>query len=74
MTNLRKYINRGLLAVAGIGAILTLSEAANAASFTVADITPTYTVTVGDKVFSNFLISGTTVDNEDQITIGFVNG
>ncbi|GCL57392.1 hypothetical protein NIES3807_05470 [Microcystis aeruginosa NIES-3807] len=68
-------MNRGLLAVASIGAILTLSEVANAAVFTVANFAdPNFTVTLGDKVFSNFSISGSTVDLEDQITIGFVGG
>ncbi len=40
-------MNRGLLAVASIGAILTLSEVANAATFTVADFqsNSNYTVT-----------------------------
>lgn len=75
-TNLGKHMNRGLLAVASIGAILTLSEVANAATFTVGDFqsNPNYTVTVGDKVFSNFSIIGSTVDLQDQITIGFVGG
>ncbi|AVQ72020.1 hypothetical protein B5D77_12550 [Microcystis sp. MC19] len=68
-------MNRGLLAVASIGAILTLSEVANAVTFTVADFsTPNFTVTLGDKVFSDFLITGTSVDPQDQITIGFVSG
>ncbi|MCZ8058028.1 MAG: hypothetical protein ACK4YL_10985 [Microcystis sp.] len=46
-TNLGKHMNRGLLAVASIGAILTLSEVANAATFTVADFqsNSNYTVT-----------------------------
>lgn len=75
MTNLGKHMNRTLLAVASIGAILTLSEAANALSFTVGDFsTPNFSVTFQDKVFSNFSISGTTVDAEDQITISFVGG
>lgn len=74
-TNLGKHMNRGLLAVASIGAILTLSEVANAATFTVGDFaTPNFTVTVEDKVFSNFSISGSTVDLQDEITIGFVGG
>ncbi|GCL55128.1 hypothetical protein NIES3806_24740 [Microcystis aeruginosa NIES-3806] len=68
-------MNRGLLAVASIGAILTLSEVANAAVFTVANfVDPNFTVTLGDKVFSNFSISGSSVDLEDRITIGFVTG
>lgn len=75
-TNLGKHMNRGLLAVASIGAILTLSEVANAAVFTVGDFqsNPNFTVTLGDKVFSNFSISGSSVDLEDQITIVFVGG
>ena len=74
-TNLGKHMNRGLLAVASIGAILTLSEVANAVTFTVANFAnPNFTVTLEDKVFSNFSISGSSVDLEDQITIGFVGG
>lgn len=69
MTNLRKYINRGLLAVAGIGAILTLSEAANAASFTVSEITASFSVTVEDKTFYDFSISGNSVEGADTISI-----
>lgn len=74
MTNLGKHMNRGLLAVASIGAILTLSEVANA--FTVSDFqsNPNFTFTLEDKVFSNFSITGTTVDPEDQISISFVGG
>ena len=76
MTNLGKYMNRGLLAVAGIGAILTLSEAANAASFTVGDVKsdPTLKFTEGDKVFSDFVVDGTTVENGDLITISILAG
>lgn len=74
-TNLGKHMNRGLLAVASIGAILTLSEVANAVTFTVASFAdPNFKVTLGDKVFSNFSISGSTVDLQDEITIGFVGG
>ena len=62
-------MNRGLLAVAGIGAILTLSEAANAALFTVSEISPSFSVTVEDKTFYDFSISGTSVEGVDTISV-----
>ena len=78
MTNLRKYINRGLLAVAGIGAILTLSEAANASNFfTVADWEANNNITIveGDKTFSNFNLSGVSGrEGTDTITAQLING
>jgi len=69
-------MSRAILAVASIGAILTLSEVANAASFTVGDFTndPDFTFTLQDKVFSDFSSTGSTVDPEDEITISFVGG
>lgn len=75
MDKLSKYITHGALVIATIGAALTLSQAAKAGSFTVENaLTPGFKDTVGDKIFSDFNITGTTVDREDLIAITFTSG
>ena len=71
MANLSKYITHGALVVASIGAALTLSEAAKA--FTISDLqaNPNLTVTLNDKIFSNFFVTGSTVEPTDVINIGY---
>ena len=70
MANLFKSLTHGLLAVASVGAILTLSESAKAFTFTVGQAKVNgFTQTLNDKIFSNFSFSGSTIEDQDEITV-----
>jgi hypothetical protein len=69
MANLSKPITHGLLAVASVGAILTLSESAKAFTYGQWQTDPTLTIVSGDKTFSNFSFSNSNFEATDTVTV-----
>lgn len=73
MTNLLRSLTSGSLAIAGAAAVLGFGGVAQA--FTVTQVTtPGFTHQVGDKIFSNFSVTGSTTEGSDTVDMAFVGG
>jgi hypothetical protein len=73
MTTLSRSLTNGALAIAGAAAVLGFGGVAQA--FSVTQVTTSgFTYQVGDKIFSDFSVTGTTTEGSDTVDMSFVGG
>ena len=73
MTNLLRSLTSGSLAIAGAAAVLGFGGVSQA--FTVTQVTTSgFIYQVGDKIFSDFSVTGSTTEGSDTVDMSFVGG
>jgi hypothetical protein len=73
MTTLSRSFTNGSLAIAGAAAVLGFGGVSQA--FSVTQVTTSeFTHQVGDKIFSDFSVTGTTTEGSDTVDMSFVGG